>query len=135
MEEYSDKSLVEKLGIKPYSRIFIINPPVNYFQILGDLPERVELKKELVGSANLIQYFSKNREVLAVQFQELASRIQKDGSLWICWPKKSSKIRTDLDENIIREIGLEEGMVDIKVCAIDEDWSGLKFVYRVSSRN
>lgn len=81
-----------------------------------------------------IHYFAHSRELLQHDFPTLKKALVKDGMLWISWPKKTSKIASDLDENIIREIGLNNGLVDVKVCAVDDDWSGLKFVYRLKDR-
>ena len=83
---------------------------------------------------DLVQFFTTERTELEAQFPSLKQAIAYDGSLWISWPKKASKVKTDLNENVIREIGLDNGLVDVKVCAVDEIWSGLKFVFRVEDR-
>lgn len=134
MAGYSPRSLIEKLGIKPGFHITIVNPPAGYNQILGVLPPMVIRSDNLQKHYNFIQIFVMHREELITQFLQLKSAVYPDGMLWISWPKGSSTISTDLNENIIREIGLEQGMVDVKVCAIDDDWSGLKFVYRLKDR-
>jgi hypothetical protein len=132
---YSKRSLVEKIGIKPGTRIAILNPPSNYRDILGTLPPKTVVVRKLEDKLDVIQFFTKRRSELELAFPNLKASLSLDGMLWISWPKGSSKIETDLNENIVREIGLSNNLVDIKVCAVDEIWSGLKFVYRVKDRN
>jgi hypothetical protein len=131
---YSGTPLTKKLGIKEKSDIAVINQPQNFLDILSPLPEKVSLINKLSGRIGYIHFFTKSKKELTDQFPELKKHLDPSGSLWISWPKKSSKIETDLDENLIREIGLKNGMVDVKVCAIDETWSGLKFVLRLKDR-
>lgn len=131
---YSGTPLVQKLGIKPGFRAAILNPPDNYPETLGELPVNVLLLDPPQPPLDFIQFFTKKRVTLEAQFPHLKSLLAKTGMLWISWPKKSSKIPSDLDENIIRETGLQNGLVDVKVCAVDENWSGLKFVYRLKNR-
>jgi len=131
---YSGTPLVKKLGIKPGFRTAILNPPDNYPKTLGELPAKVLLLDPPQPPLDFIQFFTKERATLKAQFPHLKSLLAKTGMLWISWPKKSSKIPSDLDENIIRETGLQNGLVDVKVCAVDENWSGLKFVYRLKDR-
>jgi hypothetical protein len=133
---YSGTPLTKKLGIRPGQRICILNPPDNYPKTLGSLPIGVELVSRLntTHSLDLIQYFSLQSRQLQVKFPELKAALAYDGTLWISWPKKSSKVQSDLNENIIREYGLALGLVDVKVAAVDEIWSGLKFVYRLENR-
>jgi hypothetical protein len=134
MAGYSKKSLIEKLGIKPGFQILIINPPQHYDLLLGPLPEDVNNDPASDTPLNFIQFFTKNLRELNQEFPDLKKRLKPDGMLWISWPKSSSSLKTDLNENLIREIGLKNGLVDVKVSAIDEDWSGLKFVYRIADR-
>ena len=134
MAGYSKRSLVTKLGIKPGYRVCFINAPPDYNRTLGRLPADVEPADRLEGSVDLVQFFTTERTELEAQFPRLKQAIAYDGSLWISWPKKASKVKTDLNENVIREIGLDNGLVDVKVCAVDEIWSGLKFVFRVEDR-
>ena len=134
MAGYSKKSLVNKLGIKAGYRVSFINPPRDYEQTLGELPQAVELADQTTGPLDFVQIFTKERAELEAQFPTLKQAIASDGSLWISWPKKASKVKTDLNENIVREIGLKNGLVDVKVCAVDQIWSGLKFVFRVKDR-
>ena len=131
---YSGTPLIKKLGIKENSTVIIINSPKNYSRTLGSLPESISLNKQLKGKSDFIQFFTENKKELTGKFPDLKKHLNPSGSLWISWPKKSSKIDTDLDENIIREIGLKSGLVDVKVCAVDQTWSGLKFVFRLKDR-
>lgn len=131
---YSKRSLVEKLGIKTGTIVAILNPPTNYSSTLGTLPGMVQILEKLQTQTTFIQFFAREREDLQNKFPELKGALAQDGMLWISWPKRASNIATNLDENIVRGIGLQHGLVDVKVCAIDETWSGLKFVYRVKDR-
>lgn len=131
---YSATPLAKKLGIKPGHKICILNPPTDYDQTLGDLPDDAMKVTTLVGPLNLIQFFTRDRAELETKFPKLKAALAPDGMLWVSWPKKASKVLTDLDENLIRDIGLANGLVDVKVAAIDAVWSGLKFVYRRQDR-
>lgn len=132
--DYSKRSLVEKLGIKKDFKIIIINQPENYNNTLGKLPKGVALFKKLKGPFDFIHLFTKRSEDLEEKFPILKQELSQNGTLWISWPKGSSKIETNLNENTVREIGLKNGLVDTKISAINEDWSGLKFVYRLKDR-
>jgi hypothetical protein len=134
MAGYSGTPLVKKLGIKSNSRVYVFQSPAAYFDWLHPLPEDVTVKKELSKELDFIHLFVNDQEVFRQMFLKSKVCLKKDGVLWISWPKKSSKRNTDLDENIIREVGLTAGLVDVKVCAVDEVWSGLKFVFRVKDR-
>ncbi len=127
MTGYSGKSLIEKLGIKPKDSIKIVNAPQEYEKVIGEVGK---------GPApyTFIQIFTKQKKELEKKFHLLRDQLIQNGMLWVSWPKGSSKVQTDLNENIVREIGLLNGMVDVKVAAIDEVWSGLKFVFRVKDR-
>lgn len=131
---YSKKSLVEKLGIKEGLRVAILNSPTNYNYTLGELPENVAVIKNLGERLDFIQFFTKESKELQSKFPTLKRALSQKGVLWISWPKGSSKVKTDLNENIVREIGLGNGLVDVKIAAVDEIWSGLKFVYRLKDR-
>ncbi len=133
---YSGTPLIKKLGITPGQRVCILNAPQGYEKTLGALPTSV---KNLVGlgkphALDFIHLFTKELAELANQFPKLKAALTFDGTLWISWPKKSAKMSSDLDENIVRRLGLSNGLVDVKVAAIDEIWSGLKFVYRLTDR-
>ena len=131
---YSKKSLVEKLGIKECFAISIIGAPENYAATLGKLPSGVKLTKKLEGPLDFVQFFCSKRSQLEENFRRLKGALSARGMLWVSWPKGSSGVPTDLTENVVREIGLKNGLVDVKVCAVDETWSGLKFVFRLKDR-
>lgn len=126
--------LVKKLGIKPNFKVYFANPPENLPTLLGELPENAVILDELHVPANYIQFFTRSKNELQRQFPILKKALVQNGMLWISWPKQASKVPTDLDENVVRGIGLQNRLVDVKVCAVDEVWSGLKFVYRVKDR-
>ena len=134
MAGYSKKSLVDKLGIKAGHRICLLNAPKNYVDTLGQLPPDVGVEQNPVAGLDFLQFFTKRRTQLEAQFPMLKQTIAQNGMLWISWPKKASKIETDVTGSVVREIGLANGLVDVKVCAVDQVWSGLKFVYRVKDR-
>ncbi len=134
MAGYSQKSLIEKLGVKEGSQIYIANSPTEYKKELTSKEAKIKITEQLSNDLDFIQFFTKSRQELSDQFPILMQHLAKDGMLWISWPKKAAKVETDLNENIVREIGLREGLVDVKVAAIDEIWSGLKFVYRLKDR-
>jgi hypothetical protein len=131
---YSKRTLVEKLGIKPGARIIILHAPDDYAQTLGSLPGGTQVVSRLKAPLDFIQFFTTKRRVLEREFRAMKSALLPNGTLWISWPKKAAEVETDLSENIVREIGLGQGMVDVKVCAVDETWSGLKFVIRLRDR-
>jgi len=134
---YSGKPLITKLGIKAGFSAIFLNAPENYTTLLGALPDDVTVSLSLdSGSkpADFIHFFTRTHIELEDQFPPLKAALALNGMLWISWPKASSKVPTDLNENVIREIGLANGLVDVKVAAIDEIWSGLKFVYRLEDR-
>lgn len=129
---YSGKPLIEKLGIKDYMSVLVLSPPKNYFSLLGNMPEHVVLKKQKKAPLDFIHMFTSKKSDLMEEFPTLAIALAPKGMLWVSWPKSSSGAATDLNENVVRDIGLQTGLVDIKVAAIDEIWSGLKFVRRKS---
>jgi len=133
---YSGTPLIKKLGIKPGQRICILNAPQGYDKTLGALPAGIKPASRLGNphALDFIHLFTKELAQLASSFPKLKAALSFDGTLWISWPKKSAKVASDLDENMVREFGLGIGLVDVKVAAIDETWSGLKFVYRVKDR-
>lgn len=134
MAGYSKTPLLKKLGIKPGSRLIILNAPENYAQTLGELPENVTVAAALSGPLDFIHFFATRRDALAAEFPRLKQALDPAGMLWISWPKRAAKVETDLTEDIIRAIGLDNGLVDVKVAAVDEVWSGLKFVFRLKDR-
>ena len=135
MAGYSGTTLLKKLGIKAGHHILTINEPKAYWDWLAPLPEKVEVKQKPVReSLDFIHLFVKERKVFEAEFLKYKKFLKKDGMLWVSWPKKSANVLTDLGENEIRDFGLDNGMVDVKVCAVDEVWSGLKFVFRLKDR-
>lgn len=134
MAGYSGTPLVQKIGIKPGHRMILRNHPASFLKDLGKLPEGVEKTDKLSGEANVLVYFTDRQAALRKDFLGLAGMLVPDGMVWIAWPKKASGKPTDLTEDVVRKIGLESGLVDVKVCAIDDTWSGLKFVIRVKDR-
>ena len=134
MAGYSGTPLAKKLGVKESAVMYVHNPPKDYFNWLSPLPKGVDVKSRAVGEMDFIHVFTPELAVFKKQFLECKRLLKKDGMLWISWPKKSSKVASDLDENIIRDFGLANGLVDVKVCAVDNVWSGLKFVIRLKDR-
>ncbi len=134
MAGYSGKPLVEKLGIKAGASVAIVNAPKGYDRILGGLPSGVTRKGNAGGPLDFIQFFTREKRALERRFAALARALAPAGMLWISWPKKASGVATDLTEDVIRVIGLAHGLVDVKVAAVDDVWSGLKFVRRVKDR-
>jgi len=134
MAGYSKKLLVNKLGIKTGYRICLLNAPKNYIDTLGQFPPNVQIEQKPTTDLDFVQFFTTSRVKLEAQFPELKQFVAQSGMLWISWPKKASKIESDVTGDVVREIGLANGLVDVKVCAVDEVWSGLKFVYRVKDR-
>jgi len=130
---YSGTPLIKKLGLKPGMKMVLLGAPANYEELLG---ESVVHSTSLVTEADLdfLHYFTSERSRLEADFLSLKKALKPDGILWVSWPKASSGVVTDLTENIVREIGLEKGLVDVKVCAVDATWSALKFVYRLVDR-
>jgi hypothetical protein len=134
MAGYSGTPLIQKIGIKPGHRIIVRNHPASFIKDLGKLPEGTQTAERVSGNANVVVYFTDRLAELQKDFARLSAALVADGMLWISWPKKASGRPTDLTEDIVRRVGLECGLVDVKVCAIDETWSGLKFVIRVKDR-
>jgi hypothetical protein len=134
MAGYSGTPLIQKIGIKPGHRVLLRNHPASFVKDLGKLPEGAVSADRISGKANVIVYFTERLAELEKDFARLSVTLVPDGMLWIGWPKKASGRPTDLTEDIVRRVGLACGLVDVKVCAIDETWSGLKFVIRVKDR-
>ncbi len=134
MAGYSSTPLAKKLGIKEGSRIALVNAPKDFQSELGELPDRVEFVKRPTKSLDIVLFFVVSERALARDFAKLAEKLTTNGLLWIAWPKKSSGVTTDLSFERVQRIGLDAGLVDVKICAIDETWSGLKFVYRLKDR-
>ena len=135
MAGYSGTPLAKKLGIKEGSRIALINAPKNFQSELKELPENVQFTKRPTKSLDIILFFVVTESALTRDFSKLSARLIANGMIWIAWPKKSSGVATDLSFERVQRIGLDAGLVDVKICAIDDTWSGLKFVYRLKDRS
>jgi len=134
MAGYSGTPLPKKLGIKDGYRAALFNTPANIKGELKDALAACQMARDGRGPLDFAHLFVKTQADLKKEFARLAKQLAPAGILWISWPKKSSGVATDLDENKVRDIGLAAGLVDVKVCAVDEIWSGLKFVIRVKDR-
>jgi hypothetical protein len=134
MAGYSGTPLGKKLGIKPDTSVLLVEmPPAVRKELSKDLAA-VKLVKPSFAEIDLIHAFASSKAVLKKGLPSWKKALSKSGALWISWPKKTSSITSDLSGDIVRELGLGVGLVDIKVCAVDEHWSGLKFVFRKSDR-
>jgi len=134
MAGYSGTPLPKKLGIKENLRLGFANAPKSFRTQLGQLPANARIVSSLTAPLDLIVLFVDREANLARQFPTLAEKLSTTGMMWVAWPKKSSGVKTDLTFENVQRIGLDCGLVDVKICAIDEVWSGLKFVYRVKDR-
>ncbi len=134
MAGYSGTPLAKKLGIKPGSRVLVRGAPADYDALLAPLPEGATVSSRLRPPVDIIHLFTKSRSDLESFLERAPQRIHPDGALWISWPKKASGVPTDVAEDTIRSLALPKNLVDIKVCAVDDTWSGLKLVIRKSHR-
>lgn len=134
MAGYSQTPLVKKLGLKEGANACILNPPAKYFDWITPLPEGAVIKPALRSNVDFIHFFVTKQPEFRTALIRAKKHLQPDGMIWVSWPKKTSGVLSDLDENIIREFGLKSGLVDVKVCAVDDIWSGLKFVIPVKDR-
>lgn len=135
MVGYSKNPLWKKLGIKESFHCHLFQSPKNYFELLEETPKETEWDDDFRNSPyDFIHVFLTSKESLEKGWNAWKDGLKKDGSLWVSWPKGTSKLDTDLNGNVVREFGLAGGLVDVKVCAVDEDWSGLKFMYRKKDR-
>ena len=133
MAGYSGTPLVKKLGIREGTAVVAIHPPADYERLLGALPAGARIVKSGREPA-FVHLFVRSAAELLAALTRLRKQIRSDGVIWVSWPKKSSKVPTDVTEDVIREIALPMGLVDIKVCAVDDTWSGLKLMIRKSER-
>ena len=133
MAGYSETPLVKKLGIKEHFTVAFVNAPKDFVSHL-DLPAGVKVNSRATNHFDFIHLFAKSRRELETRFPSQAARLKPNGMLWISWPKKTSGVVTDVNENLVREVGLANGLVDVKICAVDDVWSGLKFVFRLKDR-
>jgi hypothetical protein len=134
MPGYSGTPLPKKLGIKAGFRVHFVDAPPEVRAELNGEFAGCEIVREGKTPLDFAMLFTKSKTTLTKEFQRIAKLLAPAGMLWVSWPKKSSGVATDLDENIVREIGLAAGLVDVKVCAVTEVWSGLKFVRRLKDR-
>jgi hypothetical protein len=134
MAGYSGTPLAQKLGIKAGQKVVSLNSPVAYRKLLSPLPEKVSFSTAPVPGETFIHLFASSRKTLEKELRRLRKLIADTGVLWVSWPKKSSGVATDLTEDVIRDVALPLGFVDVKVCAVDETWSGLKLMIRRENR-
>ena len=135
MAGYSGTPLFKKLGIKEGFKIYIKNRPEDYLELIAPLPADVKIVSRLTKELDMIHLFTKSRKELNGLIDEYADRIKPNGMIWISWPKKASKVPTDVTEDVLRADILPSGyLVDVKVCAVDATWSALKFVIRKEKR-
>jgi hypothetical protein len=134
MAGYSGTPLVKKLGLKDGMSAWIDGAPMTYSDLVEGIPSGVKIAKRAGKAHDFIHSFARSTRELRKQFPILKRALDQNGMLWISWPKGSSGVETDLNENIVRDLGLKSGLVDVKVCAVNETWSGLKFVYRLKDR-
>lgn len=136
MAGYSATALPQKLGIKPRHRLLVLAAPADFSKTLGELPDGVRLREKSGKGENfdVIVQFVTSRRTLEKGFAATSARLDPSGGFWVAWPKRASGVETDVTEDVVREIALAAGLVDNKVCAIDETWSGLRVVVRVADR-
>jgi hypothetical protein len=132
LDGYADAPLLKKLGIKADTTLALIDAPPGFPKKLGELPAGVSIRNHTQDQSDLIIWFTKSQENLDQNLDDMAAAIAPKGGLWIAWPKKASGEASDLSQTVVRKIGLAAGLVDYKVCSIDETWSGLKFTRRKS---
>jgi len=132
---YSGTPLPKKLGIRDGHRVALVSAPSGFERQLGPAAGGATISRRLRGKADIFVFFPKSASDLVRRLPALVSRLESNGGLWIAWPKKSSGVRTDLDFDLVRSTGLSTGLVDNKVCAVDEVFSGLRFVYRLVDRS
>jgi hypothetical protein len=131
---YSGTPLAKKLGIKPGTVLLPVHAPANYLALVAPLPENVTVSRGVMEDLDLVHLFTKTRAELIELLDLYKTKIKQNGSIWVSWPKKASGIPSEITEDTVREIALPLGLVDIKVCAVDETWSGLKLVIRKENR-
>ena len=134
MAGYSGTPLAKKLGIKEGHRVAFPSAPAGFAELLGELPDGVEVKSRASGPLDVIVFFTKRRAELERRLPALRRAMDPAAGLWIAWPKRASGVETDMTEDVARELGLANRLVDNKVCAIDETWSGLRLVIRLEDR-
>ncbi len=131
---YSGTPLVRKLGFKPGMRAHYVDAPEQFVQLVGELPDGARVLRRASGELDLAMLFVTESSALARGLASLQPKLVPAGMIWVAWPKRASRVPTDITEDVVREIALPRGLVDVKVCAIDEVWSGLKLVVRKELR-
>jgi hypothetical protein len=131
---YSGTPLFKKLGIKPGSKVHLVEAPPGHRKLLAPLPAGVEFVPRLSEMTDLVHFFSTRKAQLEKALPVIRKKMRADAVLWVSWPKKAAGVTTDLTENTVRDLALPLGLVDVKVCAIDAIWSGLKLVVRKELR-
>jgi hypothetical protein len=131
---YSGTPLAKKLGFKPGLRIAAVGAPANYQKLLAPLPEGVEIGAKVGRTTDVVHLFTTSKAELAKKLESWLRQLPPEAAIWVSWPKKTAKVPTDITEDTIRAVALPMGLVDIKVCAVDETWSGLKLVLRKELR-
>jgi hypothetical protein len=131
---YSGTPTAKKLGIKAGVTVIVVNTPGDYARLLGGVPEGVGLRSSLRGKADIVHLFVTSEADLVKRIDAMRRAIEPDGAIWVSWPKRASRVPTDLTEDVIRRVALGNRLVDVKVCAIDDTWSGLKLVIPVAHR-
>jgi hypothetical protein len=134
MAGYSGTPLVKKLGYKPGQRVFVDGAPNDYDQLVQPLPDDVTFVPRLAAKLDLIHVFTTDAQTLSSKLEKYLHKLVPNGTIWVSWPKKASKVPTDISEDVVRTLALPLGLVDVKVCAVDDTWSGLKLVIRVENR-
>jgi hypothetical protein len=134
MAGYSGTPLPQKLGIKPGIAVVVLNAPTNYRKLLGKLPADIKFSGQIAVNSTFVHLFTTKRSELEKKLSILRKKIADTGTVWVSWPKKSSGVASDITEDVIRDVALPLGFVDIKVCAVDEIWSGLKLMIRRENR-
>jgi hypothetical protein len=135
MAGYSGTPLPTKLGIKPGALVALVDAPEGFMDTLGELPPGVTVRRQARGPTDVIVAFFLRRAEFERRLPALTAALQPDGGLWVAWPKKASGVATDMTENVIRDVALPTGLVDNKVCAVDDTWSGLRLVIRRERRS
>lgn len=135
MAGYSGVPLAKKLGIKEGSRIFAVAAPKHYRELLAPLPKGAGVVSQLTDETDIVHIFSTRRSHLTKAIRFALGKLKQTGAIWVSWPKRSANVPTDITEDTVREIALPLQLVDIKVCAVDDTWSGLKLVVRRENRS
>ncbi len=134
MAGYSGTSLAKKLGIKPGAKVCVVAAPAHYAALVDPLPENVTITQRASEGLDLVHLFTKSRSELIKLLDRYKTKIKQNGAIWVSWPKKTSGVPSEITEDDVREVALPMGLVDIKVCAVDDIWSGLKLVIRKEYR-